>query len=162
MTVAIVLSLLALGAATTQTPLGTSSTPEDDYRFLSVTSGPCVRQIGRQIDPKQQLECRRMTEPRRYRGTWYVAFETSLFTPVGNQNCVETKGQTKCAELEGASLPWPSRGACARKFEVEFIGRRNVEPGAYPVYRIVVDEMISAKRLSDPPNEIGDCDPAAS
>ena len=133
--------------------------PEDNYDFLSVTVGPCVPRFGVGIEPQHEAECRRMTEPRRYRGTWYVAFETSFFTPIGTQGCIKTKGRTNCAQLVGKTLPWPSRWACPREFEIEFIGRRNELPRFDPTpYRIIVDQLISAKRLPDPPHEPDECD----
>jgi hypothetical protein len=135
--------------------------PEENYDFLSVTSGPCLPQSEVSIEPRYKLDCKRMTKPGRYRGTWFVAFETSFFTPAGSQSCAEKRALTSCAELRGKKLPWPSRWACPRKFEVEFIGRRNVLPRAYPAYRIVVNRLISAKRLPDPPHEADECDQAA-
>ena len=137
--------------------------PEEDYSFLLVTTGPCVPKIGIGIEPKYRAACKRMTKPGRYRGTWYTDFETSFFTPIGQRSCIETKGLTRCAALAGGkALPWPARSACPRLWEVEFIGRRNVLPGSYPGYRIVVDEVIDFKRLPDPPHEPGECDETAA
>ena len=155
-----VLGLLAVQAGCAAAT-GKSKPLEENYEFLSVTNGRCIPKIGVGIDPDSEAECQRMTEPRRYRGTWFVAFETSLFTPIGKQSCIETKGRTNCAELVGKALPWPSRWACPRQFEIEFVGRRNLLPGFDPTYRIVVDQLISAKRLPDPPHEPDECDPAA-
>lgn len=135
--------------------------PEENYGFLSVTDGPCVSKADVDTGIVNREECRRMTEPKRYRGTWYVAFETSVFTPRGMRNCIEAKAPSTCARLAGAGLPWPSRWACPRAYEVEFIGRHNTLAGVDPVYRIVVDELISAKRLPDPQHESGECDEAA-
>lgn len=136
--------------------------PEENYDFMSVTAGPCFPRAGVGIEPKYEADCKRMTELRRYRGTWQVEFEGSFFTPIEKPDCTETKGVTDCAELVGKALPWPSRWACPRKFEVEFIGRRNALPRFDPAaYRIVVEQLISAKRLSDPPHEPDECDPAA-
>lgn len=149
--------LIALG-------LLSATVPEENYDFLSVTNGPCIPKFGGRIETKYKTECERMTEPRRYRGTWRVEFEGSVFTPAGIADCFETRGGTRCAYVEGKALPWPSRWACPRKYEVEFIGRRNVLPGLYGNafdYRIVVDELIEAKRLPDPPHESNDCDEAA-
>lgn len=155
--------LLALIAASQPAvATDTSAVPEENYDFLLVTSGPCVPRIGVGIEPKHRVECGRMTEPRLYRGTWFVAFETSLFAPIGRESCGEMREWTSCAALSGSVLPWPSRWACPRKFKVEFIGRRNALPGFDPAYRIVVDKVISVKRLPDPPHEAGECDPTAS
>ena len=158
------LSLFGMLAACTHqaVAIDLSNIPEENYGFLSVKDGVCIPKIGVGVEPKHRAVCQRMTEPRRYRGTWYVAFETSFFTPVGMRSCIETRGLTNCAELAGSSLPWPPRWACPRKFEVEFIGRRNVMPGSFPSYRIIVDELISAKRLPDPPRHPDECDAAAS
>ena len=154
-----VLALLAVSQPAAAT--NHSKIPEEDYDFLSVTTGPCIPTIGIGIEPKHRVECERITPPRRYRGTWFVAFETSYFTPIGKRSCIETKGLTTCAELRGTALPWPSRWACPRKFEIEFIGRRNNSPGFDPAYQIVVDEVVSMTRLPNPPYEADECDPAA-
>ena len=161
--VAIALGLLGLVAVQSgcAAAIAKSKIVEEHYDFLFVTDSPCVPNVSVGIDPKYQAECQRMTEPRRYRGTWFVAFETSFFTPIGKQSCIKTKARTNCAQLVGKALPWPSRWACPRQFEVEFIGRRNLLPGFDPAYRVVVDQLISAKRLPDPSHEPWECDAAA-
>jgi len=154
------ITLAALSASSSAAPID-GDVPMENYEFLAVTDGPCIPKIGVGIEPKYMTECQRTTEPRRYRGTWLVGFETSLFTPEGKQNCWETKS-LGCAELRGEVLPWPSRDACpqTQKFELEFIGRRNVLPGFDPAYTIGVEKLISAKRLRDSYDE--DCDPKAA
>ena len=152
------MSLLSGCAAAAQT---SAMIPEENYDFLSVTDGPCVPKIGVGIEAKYEAECKRMTEPRRYRGTWYVDFETSFFTPAGRRQCWGPKGTGGCLELKGEALPWPKRSDCGREFEVDFIGRRNVLPTFYPAYTIVVDQVISARRLPDPPHDADECDAAA-
>ena len=156
---AAVLSLVGLLAVHPAAATDPSKIPEENYDFLQVIDGPCVPKLG--FEPKDGPECREWTEPRRYRGTWQVEFEGSFFTPVGKQDCVATKAY--CAWLVGKPLPWPSRWACPRMFEVEFIGRRNRLPGWLDGsrYEIVVDKLISAKRLADPPHEPDECDPKA-
>ncbi len=165
MRVGFALSLLGLVAVETgcATAIGNSKIGGENYDFLSVTDGPCMPKVGVGIDPKHKAECQRMTEPRRYRGSWFVAFETSLFTPVGKQSCIETEGRMPCAELVGKALPWPSRWACPREYELEFTGRRNALPRFYEgtSYKIEVENLLSAKRLPDPRHEPDDCDPAA-
>jgi hypothetical protein len=133
--------------------------PDENYDFLSVTDGPCVPKQGVRLSVAQEAECARMSEPRHYRGTWYVGFESSVFTPAGHRPCLETDESDPCIELEGKPLPWPTRWECDREFEVNFIGRRTVHPGFYPTYRIVVDRLISARRLPDPPYDPDQCDP---
>jgi len=138
---------------------GPARVPEEDYGFLAVTDGPCMPKIGVGVDPKYEAECKRVTGPRRRRGRWYVDFETSFFTPSGKQYCMETEPFGVCLELDGEALPWPRRSDCGREYEVEFIGRRNLLPQFYEgaAYKIIVDKLISAKRLPDPYDE--DCDP---
>src|SRR5687768_805798 len=87
-----VMSLSAL-LACHQQAAGTdySKIPDESYEFLTVTRGPCVPKIGVGIEAEYETECKRMTEPRHYRGTWYVDFETSFFTPVGRQDCTKTE-----------------------------------------------------------------------
>jgi len=138
--------------------LAGAAVPEENYDFLSVTDGPCIPQQGVGLTPEQKAECARMTAPRHYRGTWSVGFEWSYFTPVGHRSCLNTKEQEPCIELSGNGLPALKRWGCAREFAVDFIGRRNVQPGSYPAYKIVVDRLISAKRMPDPPPD-ENCDP---
>jgi len=134
-----------------------ATVPEENYDFLAVMDGPCVPKQGVRFTPTQEAECARMTEPRHYRGTWYVDFETSFFTPAGRRSCLKTKERDACMELSGEALPPTKRWECGREFAVDFVGRRNVLPGFYPSYRIVVDQLISVKRLPDPPDKY--CDP---
>ncbi len=155
-----VLGLIGLFAGNaSQATLKDSGIPEEDYAFLSVASGPCATPMRASTDAASRAACSRMTEPRRYRGTWSVDFEGSFFTPRGRPNCLVSEAD-HCVELAGKVLPWPSRWACPRVFEVEFIGRRNAQPNFYdgPPYKIVVDELISVKRLPDPPHEPDECD----
>ena len=142
--------LLALGL------LG-GTVPEENYDFVSATDDRCVSKIGIGIEAKYKADCDLMAEPRRYRGTWYVDFETSFFTPAGKQDCMQTDEPGDCLELAGEALPWPPRSDCGRKFELEFIGRRNVYRKFFPRYSITVDKLISARRLPDPYDV--DCDP---
>jgi len=131
--------------------------PEEDYAFLGVKDDRCIPKIGVGIEPQYEAECKRMTEPRHYRGTWYVDFETSFFTPTGYRSCLETTEHNPCMELSGEALPRLKRWECGREFEVDFVGRRNVLPGFWPAYKIVVDKLIWVKRLPDPHDE--NCDP---
>jgi hypothetical protein len=114
--------------------------------------------MGIGIEPKNKAACNQLTGPRRYRGTWYVDFETSFFTPAGKPDCIKTE-VPDCVELEGDALPWPKRAACPREYRIEVIGRRNLLPryltGA--AYKVIVDRVISIKRLPDPPHEPGEC-----
>lgn len=137
--------------------------PEEKYDFLAVADERCIPQIGVKPDAKQEVECKRLTEPRRYRGTWLVAFETSIFTPAGKPHCIEGVTLDYCPDLilEGKALPWPGRWSCARLFQVDFVGRRSSWVGSELNYRVVVDKLISAKRLPDPPYEVNECDPKA-
>ena len=146
--------LLGAVPGTAATP---SKAPEEDYIFLYDKDARCVPQIGVGIEPKYKTDCERMADPRRYRGTWYVDFETSFFTPVKSP-CIEGVTLDYCPDLtlEGMALPWPSRSECGRKFEVEFIGRRNVYRRGFPPYTVVVDKVISARRLPDPPCDRGE------
>jgi hypothetical protein len=158
------LSLFALLAGNADSPLAVngSEIPEENYDLLTDTDDTCKPKIGVGIEPAHEAECKRMTEPRRYRGTWHVEFETSFFTPIGRQYCMETNPFGVCLELEGEALPWPPRWACPRNYEIELIGRRNLLPRFYgAAYRIAVDRVESIKRLPDPPHEPGECDPAA-
>ena len=141
----------------------TSIVPEENYDFLAKADGRCVPQIGLKFDPRQEADCKRLAEPRRYRGTWLVAFETSIFTPAGKPHCIEGVTLDYCPDLvlEGSALPWPGRWSCARRFQVDFIGRRSRWVGSELNYRVVVDRVIAVKRLQDPPHDPWDCDAAA-
>ena len=123
----------------------------------------CIPKIGVGVETKYEADCLRMTEPQRWRGIWRVEFEGSTFTPEGQEHCYKTDKVGDCIWLEGRALPWPGRWACAREFEIEFMGRKNVWPGAYghggiSYYKIVVDRLISAKRLPDPTYDPSQCD----
>jgi hypothetical protein len=162
MRIAVSLSIFGLLAGNAQAQVVSPfQIPEESYDFLSVTDGPCLPKAGIGIDPKFEVACKEITDPKRYRGRWFVAFETSFFTPIGHQSCIETKLYTRCIELAGTALPWPPRDECPRtqEFELEFIGRRNVLPRHLEgsAYEIVVDKLISAKRLPDPYDD--ECDP---
>jgi len=137
-----------------------SEIPDERYDFLLVTDGPCVAPKPASKDAAP--ECSRMAASRRYRGTWPVDPEGSFFTPRGRQNCVASDTEP-CIALAGNSLPWPSRWACPREFDIEFIGRRNAEPNFYngPRYKIVVDKLILMKPLPGPPYDPDECDAAA-
>lgn len=141
--------------------------PEEAYDFFAVTSGPCVPKIGVSIGPKQRAACDKMTEPKRFRGTWLVGFETSLFSPIGKPSCTEAEALASCAELlidhsEAIKTyrPW-SRWACPKLYRIEFVGRRNVLPGFGP-YKITVDDVLASWPLPDPPHEPGECDEKAA
>lgn len=154
----ILVSLLAVFAG--QRPVTSMNSPavlDEDYGFLMLTDGPCVPKTGIELHPRDRVNCDLMTQPRRYHGTWLVAFETSYFTPMGRENCLQTPAVADCIELDGKLLPWPSKWACPRMFEVEFIGRRNVYPRILPSYLLVVDKLISARRLPDPPRKRNEC-----
>jgi len=136
--------------------------PEENYDLLTVANDTCKPKIGVGIEPQHETACKQMSEPRRYRGTWYVDFETSFFTPIGRQYCMDTKPFGVCLELQGKALPWPNRAACPRRYQIEFIGRRNLLPRFYgAAYKILVDRVVFIKRLPDPPREPGECDPHA-
>lgn len=136
--------------------------PEETYDFLAVTTGPCVPKIGVRTDPRQLLACKRMTPKRRYRGTWLVGFETSLFAPAEKSSCADAKALANCAELVGNLYFRPhSRRACPKLYRLEFIGHRNALPGTDPAYRITVDEVLAYQPLPDPPHQPGECDETA-
>lgn len=165
MKAAAVLSLVGLLGAGPAIATDWSTVPEEDYGFLVVADNHCVPEIGGKRRPELQAECERMTEPRHYHGTWQVEFEGSTFTPAGKPRCIEGVTLDYCPDLvlEGKALPWPSGWACPRRFEVDFVGRRTVWPDLHNTfgYRLVVDRLISAKRLPDPPHEPDECDAAA-
>jgi len=135
--------------------------PEETYDFLTVATGPCVPKSGASIGPKQRAACQQMTAKRRYRGTWLLDSRRSLFAPAG-KSCTDATAQaTTCAELVGRGLDWLlpySRDhMCPALYRLEFVGRRNVLPGADPAYRIAVDEVLAYQQLPDPPRQPGFC-----
>jgi hypothetical protein len=155
------LSLFGLLSAPSFAAANVAGVPEESYGFLAVADGPCVPKIGAKLTPQQEDECQRLAEPRRYRGRWFVGFETSIFKPAGKPTCIEGVTLDYCPDLilEGKALPWPGRWSCTRMFEVDFVGRRTVWPGSGMNYRLIVDRLISAKRLPDPTWATGECDP---
>jgi hypothetical protein len=146
-------------AAPPNSPSIEMSVPEEDYAFLSVTRGPCDAPVRSSTNAATQSDCARMTGPRRYRGTWSVDFEGSFFTPRGRLSCLDSETES-CVVLAGKSLPWPSRWACPRAYEIDFIGRRNALPNFFngSAYKVVVDKLISVRRLPDLPREADQCD----
>lgn len=164
--VAVALSLLGFVALQSgcSTPVNKFELAEENYDLLKVTEGACATKVGAGIEPRHKAVCKRMTDPRRYRGTWYVDFETSFFTPIGKEYCRDTRAVGDCVELTGKALPWPRRSDCAHEYQVEFVGRRNLLPHNYEgsAYRILVDKVLSVTRLPDPSQEPGVCAAAAS
>jgi hypothetical protein len=135
---------------------------EENYDFLSVTTGPCAPKNGIMVGPNQRLVCKRLTQPLRYRGTWLVGSKTSLFTPSGS-SCIDAKSSANCAQLLNAkdalasAIRRDSSWACLKMYRVEFIGRRNVLPNVDPAYRITVDELLAYWPLPDPPHKPDEC-----
>ena len=158
-----VLFAVGLLCAVPGTAANQRTIPDEHYEFRSVIDSACWPQAAVKMAAAQRAECSRLTAPRRYRGTWRVAFETSIFTPAGNAGCVEGVTMDYCPDLilRGKRLPWPSRWACPQEYDIEFIGRRSLHPGKMFGFDVAVDRVISAKRLPDPPHEPGECDPNA-
>jgi hypothetical protein len=133
--------------------------PEETYDFLAVTTGPCVSGTGMPIDPEQLVACKRMTPKRRYRGTWLVGFDISLFAPAGKPDCTKAMAVAYCAELVGADYFRPhSSKACPKLYRLEFVGQRNALPSSHPSYRIAVDYILADEPLPNPPHKPGECD----
>jgi hypothetical protein len=135
---------------------------EENYGFLSVTTGPCAAKNGTLVSPKQRLACKRLTPSRRYRGTWLVGSKTSFFSPT-DSSCVGAKSPANCAQLLddkdalASAIRRDSSWACLKMYRIEFIGRRNVLPNVDPAYRIRIDELLGYWPLPDPPLKPDEC-----
>jgi len=129
--------------------------PKREFKFELVEQQPCSwTRERRGPDPRFASECGRLSGPLRWHGTWSVESEGSDFMPEGGLTCPRSLSSPCSIAIEGKALPWPGRWACPRHFKIEFIGRRSLLPGPYgsfgmTQYRIVVDRLISAKRLPD-------------
>ena len=130
--------MLSMQIASSPEPLP----PVETYEFLTDKDDTCI---------KDAPDCHQMSEPRLFRGTWRFAFEGSMLTPPGKIDCEEAGSDVPCMWLDGDDLPWAGKGDC-RAYEVEFVGRRSLHPGFYrgAAFEVVVDRLISAKRLPNP------------
>jgi hypothetical protein len=125
--------------------------PIETYEFLTDTDDRCIRE--------RTAECDQMSEPRLFRGLWRAAFESSTLTPPERIDCEDPKSDLPCIWLEGDELPSGSKYDCVA-YELEFVGRRMLHLGMYghlggSPYKVVVDRLISAKRLTTACDENG-------
>lgn len=108
-------------------------------------------------DAGKPVDCDRLSGPEYYSGFWLEDRESSTFTFTGEKRCWDdhTDAINQCIELqmtseEASKIPgrlWE----CTQIFRLEFVGRHTVRPVSvsmgYPSHAIVVDRIISAKRL---------------
>lgn len=108
-----------------------------------------LRRDGIEAMPKQTDQCFRMTKAQKWRGLWLDGFEGQVF-------CPET--ESKCEYGDGKENIWigfvsgqkpDGKSATGKTYEVEFVGRRTLLPGAHGhlgmfEHEIVVDRLISA------------------
>lgn len=98
--------------------------------------------------------CYAMDKPKRWRGFFRYDFERSLFC--ADRQCSDTLGGQMWLSGKAAGL-WPNpKTDQGSLYEIEFIGRRTAVRGyhghqsQYP-YEVVVDRLISMKRIEAPP-----------
>lgn len=98
-------------------------------------------------------QCVKMTEPKRWKGLWRNAFEGSRFCETPATGCTDAPSDEK-VWLDWNAGPEPDGALC----EVEFIGRQTQYAGEYghlgmSRHEIIVDRMLSIKRLETGPPE---------
>lgn len=128
----------------------------DGALYDDLPSDACMPKVGTGIDPKYAEECRRMSEPKRWRGLWRRGFELSLFCPEPAPKCTMEEMGKEPVFWFGSSSSWPAelekKAQSGRLFRVEFIGRRTIYRGMHGHmgifdHEIVVDQMISMQTV---------------
>lgn len=136
---------------------------EDDDRpkvqgAVSEQEVDCVPKIGVGIDPKYSEECKRMTDPRLWRGLWRNEFEGSQFCAEPATVCSFNSDRAQANVWLDSSYSWPAefkgKARLGELFKVEFIGRRTVHPGMHGHmgvfdHEIIVDRMLSMELISE-------------
>ena len=104
-------------------------------------------------------QCFRMTEPTRWQGVWVNEFEGARFCPGKKLDC-PYKEQPSLIWLDPARsvLDRERYGAEGGRYLIDFIGRRTLYAGNYGHmgafdHEIIVDRMISIRRLEGPPGD---------
>lgn len=145
--------------------LDLSHIPNADYGFLSLPAELCAASAG--AESRQIPECKRLTEPRRFRGTVVADKQNAFFAPVGKPICVHGKPSANCHRVIGKAddtlmLIQPTMpAACPEASQVTLIGRPRSLPDPDGGYAIEVDEVYSLWGLPKPPHEQGTCDERA-
>ena len=107
-------------------------------------------------------ECYKFDPPRRWRGIYFGAFEQSRFCPAPAIECsYDTPGETIWLK-PGPSMTIPRYNGEATSvlFEIDFVGRKTSYRGNYghlggSDQEIIIDRLISMKRLEEPPRRRG-------
>jgi len=106
-------------------------------------------------------QCFKMEPQRNWQGLWRNDFEGSRFCPAPARQCMfETPGDRIRLDTRDPQFPQPEgmRGAL---YAIEFIGRKT----AYPFledpfgYEMIVDRLISLKKIEPPPPASEDLPP---
>jgi hypothetical protein len=106
---------------------------------------------------KPQEECYKFDSPRRWKGLWLGAFETSSFCPEPARSC-DTPGERIWLEVgPSAHLPYRRWNGDTSPvlYQVDFVGRKTAYPGWYGhvgryQQEIIMDRLISIRRLPMP------------
>jgi hypothetical protein len=97
--------------------------------------------------------CFKMTKPQRWRGLWLDVFEGQRFCPAPMQKC-EDDGENGHIWLRFPQDAKPfGRVVTGKTYEVEFVGRRTLLPGAHghmgvSEHEMLVDRIISIRPLA--------------
>src|SRR6476659_5195667 len=86
-----------------------------------------IQRGGSEALTKPQEECYKFDPPRRWKGIWYGAFETSEFCPQSTRNCPHEKPGMIWLEVGPsvhARLPHGNGKTLASRSEVDFVGRK--------------------------------------
>jgi len=99
-------------------------------------------------------QCYKMTKPERVRGYWSDQFEGSQFCDAPTRACFNSEKNSTWLEFVDPKME--RREPTGALYAVELIGRRPLHSGTFGHFGmfqndIVVDRMISMKRLGPPP-----------
>lgn len=94
----------------------------------------CAEEIrfGRDEALNDTAQCFRMTEARQWRGLWLDGFEAQQFCPIPAQKCEvrDVREGQIWLRFPGGEKP-TGRLATGKVYQIEFIGRRTLLPGAH-------------------------------
>ena len=121
----------------------------DDYRY----GGPGAL-------PLRTSDCYEMLPDQHWSGLWNSGWEWSIFCPAPAQSCPQSASNGGIALEFSERAPPEVPISNGMLFRVQFIGRRTKEPGHYDhlgqyKHVVVVDRMISIKRVDSPPQRGG-------
>lgn len=158
----LIVGCLLSACTTLRGPGGLPKARADEFDSDITRDRTCYMETDAPAKAQVEAKCRELGQRKYYHGVWIVGFEANGFTFVGQPECYEPGQKNICLSLRGDALVWPP-GACPRRIEIEFVGRRYLHPVAgpweiFPEYAVIVEKVISRRRLADPTGP-GSCEP---